>query len=66
MSHKELEESGVRAEKLLRGESTAKEMSDADLMRTWEALHATLMLLHETSISNELLCNFATFQFLYR
>ena len=42
MSHKELEESGVRAEKMLRGESktssAATEMSEADLMRTWFAL----------------------------
>lgn len=37
MSHKELEESGVRAEKVLRGETQA-EISDADLMRTWFAL----------------------------
>ena len=39
VSHKELEESGVRAEKVLRGETqTDKELSDADLMRTWFAL----------------------------
>ena len=41
VSHKELEETGVRAEKVLRGETAqaaAAEISEADLMRTWFSL----------------------------
>ena len=41
VSHKELEETGVRAEKVLRGETvtqSAAEISETDLMRTWFAL----------------------------
>ena len=39
VSHKELEETGVRAEKVLRGETKqADEISETDLMRTWFSL----------------------------
>ena len=39
VSHKELEETGVRAEKVLRGETKqSDEISETDLMRTWFSL----------------------------